>query len=198
MNQDNGGWLATLQKPHVDLVTSGIREITEDGIVDDDGIAHSLDVIVLATGFHASKFLWPMEISGRGGHKLSDEWGDTPRAYLGMTVPGFPNFFILYGPGTNLAHGGSIILHSECQVRYALTGIREIARTGRPIEVREDVSDPFSRDIAERLEQFVWSHPAAGSWYKNAAGTVVTTSPWRLVDYWSWTRELNPAEYVSA
>ena len=84
-------------------------------------------MIVFATGFHANRFLWPMEIVGRDGVTLRERWGEEPRAYLGITVPGFPNLFCLYGPGTNLAHAGSIIFHSECQVRYVMGCLRGAA-----------------------------------------------------------------------
>ena len=118
MLQDNGTWLATLKRDNVDLVTEPIAAITPRGVRCADGTEHAVDVIVFATGFHANRFLWPMEIVGRDGVTLRERWGEEPRAYLGITVPGFPNLFCLYGPGTNLAHGGSIIFHSECQVRY--------------------------------------------------------------------------------
>ena len=95
-------------------------------MVCENGERYPVDVIVFATGFHANKFLWPMQIVGRDGAVLADRWGDDPRAYLGITVPGFPNLFCLYGPGTNLAHAGSIIFHSECQMRYVMGCIQAL------------------------------------------------------------------------
>jgi 4-hydroxyacetophenone monooxygenase len=116
--QDNGSWLRTLTRDNVELVRTGIDRIESDAVVTDDGTRYPVDVIVYATGFQANKMLWPMTIRGRGGEILSERWGERPSAYLGITVPGYPNFFCMYGPGTNLAHGGSLIFHSECQMRY--------------------------------------------------------------------------------
>ncbi len=196
MLQDNGSWLSTLKQPHVDLVTAGIDHIERKAIVCRDGSRHEVDVIVFATGFHASRFLWPMKITGRAGAVLSETWGDDPKAYLGITVPHFPNLFCLYGPATNLAHAGSIIFHSECQVRYLLGCIRALlARGARALDCRESVNDEFNRRLDETLARTVWAHPGMDSWYKNSSGRVTATSPWLLVDYWSWTREPDLADY---
>jgi 4-hydroxyacetophenone monooxygenase len=196
MLQDNGSWLGALKRENVELVTCGIREITEDGVTDDEGVTHPADVIVFATGFHANRFLWPMQIVGRGGVVLSERWGEDPRAYLGITAPDFPNFFCLYGPSTNLAHAGSIIFHSECQVRYAMGCLKGLLESGKSaMDVRQDVHDDFNAKLDARLAQMVWSHPGMESWYKNSKGRVIATSPWRLVDYWAWTREPNLADY---
>ena len=116
--QDNGSWLRTLTRGNVELVRTGIDRIEADAVVTEDGERYPADVIVYATGFQANKILWPMTVTGRNGEILSERWGERPSAYLGITVPGYPNFFCMYGPGTNLAHGGSLIFHSECQIRY--------------------------------------------------------------------------------
>lgn len=196
MLQDNGSWLATLERDNVELVTDGVSEITPDAVVADDGTRYPVDVIVWATGFHANKFLWPMDIVGCGGAKLAEVWGDEPRAYLGITVPGFPNLFCLYGPGTNLAHAGSIIFHSECQVRYIMGCIKALIENGRAaMDCRRSVHDEYNRRLERTLEQMVWSHPGMHSWYKNARGVVTCTSPWRLLDYWRWTREPDLDDY---
>ena len=123
--QDNGSWLQTLTRPDVDLVRTGIDHIEADAVVTEDGVRHEVDVIVFATGFQANRFLFPIEVVGRDGEVLAERWGDRPSAYLGITVPGFPNLFCMYGPGTNLAHGGSLIFHSECQMRY-ITGCLDL------------------------------------------------------------------------
>ena len=148
-------------------------------------------MIVYATGFQANKFLWPMKIEGRNGVVLSEQWGERPSAYLGITVPNFPNLFCMYGPGTNLAHGGSLIFHSECQMRY-ITGCLDALISGdlTAIEPRQAVHDDYYERTQKELEGLVWSHPSIKhSWFKNAEGKIHVLSPWRLVDYWSWTRE---------
>jgi 4-hydroxyacetophenone monooxygenase len=199
--QDNGSWLAALVRDNVELVSDPIAEIVPDGIRGRDGRVHPVDVIIYATGFHANRFLWPMEIVGRGGAVLAEQWGDEPTAYLGMTVPNFPNFFCLYGPGTNLAHGGSIIFHTECQVRYIMGCIGALVADGGSLACRQDVHDEYNRRLQAELDTMVWSHPSIRhSWYRNDAGRIHILSPWRLVDYWRWTRapdltdfELTPA-----
>ena len=192
MLQDNGSWLAALKRDNVDLVTEHIDAITPIGVRCAGGRDYAVDAIVFATGFHANRYLWPMEIVGRGGASLRERWGEDPKAYLGITVPGFPNLFCLYGPGTNLAHAGSIIFHSECQVRYVMGCLAALMRNGHStIECREDVLDAYYERFDAKHRTLVWSHPGMGSWYKNAAGRVTTTSPWRLVDYWGWTKEPN-------
>lgn len=196
MLQDNGTWLSTLKRDHVELVTDGIREITPRGVRTDDGLEREVDVIVFATGFHANRFLWPMEITGRDGVTLRERWGEEPQAYLGITVPGFPNLFCLYGPGTNLAHAGSIIFHSECQVRYVMGCLAALLRGGHTtMDVKHSVHDAYQERFDARHRQLVFSHPGTTSWYKNAAGKVTTTSPWRLVDYWGWTRTPDLDDY---
>ena len=196
MLQDNGSWLGALKRDNVDLITDGISEITPNGIRCADGTEHEVDVIVFATGFHANRFLWPMDIVGRGGVSLRERWGDDPQAYLGITVPDFPNLFCLYGPGTNLAHAGSIIFHSECQVRYVMGCLAALLRAGcKTMDCRRDVHDAYYERFDARHATMVWSHPGMTSWYKNASGRVTTTSPWRLVDYWGWTKEPQLADY---
>jgi 4-hydroxyacetophenone monooxygenase len=195
MLQDNGSWLRALQQPNVELVSEGVTQIDANGIVASGG-HYDVDVIVYATGFHATKFLWPIAVTGRGGKDLGKVWGDEPRAYLGITVPDFPNLFCLYGPATNLAHAGSIIFHSECQVRYATACIQALLENGiKAMDVKPEVHDDYTRRLIAELETLVWSHPAADSWYRNKAGRVVTTSPWRLADYWKWTRSPDLSNY---
>ncbi len=194
--QDNGSWLSALRRENTRLVTDPIHAIDETGVLCESGERHALDAIVFATGFHANRFLWPMQIRGRGGALLSERWGEDPSAYLGITVPDFPNLFCLYGPGTNLAHAGSIIFHSECQVRYVLGCLQQlIERRARAMDCRAEVHDAYVQRFDAAHRGLVWSHPGMRSWYKNARGRVTTTSPWRLVDYWSWTREPDPNDY---
>ena len=196
--QDNGSWLGALTRPDVELVTDPIERITPTGIRCASGTEHPADVIVWATGFHANRYLWPMEIVGRGGAVLAEQWGDEPTAYLGVTVPNFPNLFCMYGPGTNLASGGSLIFHSECQIRYIMGAIGQLRTSEhRTIEVRPEVHDAYNERLQAELDTMVWSHPSIRhSWYRNGSGKIFILSPWRLVDYWSWTREPDMSEFV--
>jgi 4-hydroxyacetophenone monooxygenase len=196
MLQDNGHYLKAYKRDNVELVTDGIAEFTEDGIVDKAGHHHPLDVIVYATGFLANKFLWPMRIVGKSGKELSEVWGDEPRGYLGITVPNFPNFFCLYGPGTNLGHAGSIIFHAECQVRYVMESLKALIEGGHAeMDCKAEIYADYVHRLETELAGTVWAHPAVNNWYKNARGVVVNTSPWRLIDYWNWTKSVNLNDY---
>ena len=191
-------WYEMLKRDNVDLVTDAIERIERDAVVTKDGVRHPADVIVLATGFHADRMLWPMAIVGRDGATLCEVWGeDDPKAYLGITMPGFPNFFVLYGPNTNLGHGGSAMFHSECQVRYTMKCLRELIEGGHgAMEVRQDVHDAFNERCDAAHAKMVWAHPGVNNWYRNAKGRVFANSPWRLVDYWKMTKTPALTDYV--
>jgi len=196
--QDNGSWLRTLCRDNVDIVRTPIAEIAPDAVVTDDGVRHEADVIVYATGFQANRVLWPMAVFGRDGESLSRRWGERPSAYLGITVPGYPNFFCMYGPGTNLASGGSLIFHSECQMRYITQCIELLIAGGhRYLEPRQEREHDWVARSQAEMAKMVWSQPSIKhSFYKNADGDVYTLSPWRLVDYWTWTRQPDPGDFV--
>jgi 4-hydroxyacetophenone monooxygenase len=138
-----------------------------------------------------------MEITGRGGARLAERWGEDPEAYLGITVPDFPNLFVMYGPGTNLAASGSLIFHGECQVRYIMGCIHLLlANRAHSVEVRREVHDAYARELEQTLARTLWAHPAVErSWYRNSRGKVTVLSPWKLLDYWNWTRAPDPAHY---
>src|SRR5690606_29268053 len=142
-------WYRTLKRPNVELVTGPVRRIEPGAVVAADGARHEADVIVLATGFQAARMLWPMELRGRNGASLRELWGaDDPRAQLGVTVPGIPNFFLLYGPNTNLGHGGSIIFHAECQVRLVMQALRGLLESGRrSIDCRREAHDAYNAAV---------------------------------------------------
>ena len=195
--QDNGSWLEALKRDNVELITDPIAEIREHSIVCESGAEYPVDVIVYGTGFYANRFLWPMEITGRGGVKLREQWGDVPEAYLGITVPNFPNLFCIYGPGTNLAHGGSLIFHSECQIRYITGCLKALIETNHAaLECKQDVHDDYNERLQQALELMVWSHPSIkSSWYRNDAGRVTVLSPWKLIDYWEWTQQPDLDDY---
>ncbi|MEO8811591.1 MAG: NAD(P)/FAD-dependent oxidoreductase [Caulobacteraceae bacterium] len=185
---DNGVWIEALRRDNVDLVTEPIERIVPAGIVTRDGVEHPADVILYGTGFHASRFLWPMRIVGRGGTDLHEAWGGDARAYLGMTTPGFPNLFILYGPNTNIVVNGSIIFFSECSVRYVLGCLKLMAETGSStLEVKREVHDAFNRKVDAANGQMAWGSPHVTSWYKNAMGRVSQNWPFPIVDYWTAT-----------
>jgi 4-hydroxyacetophenone monooxygenase len=193
----DAGWYRMLRREHVSLVDTGIQRIEPNGIRLQDESVVEVDAIIFATGFHAGRMLWPMDIRGRSGATIRETWGeDNPRAFLGITAPDFPNLFILFGPNTNVGHGGSAIFLAECQMRYTIELLRAMRERGaRVAEVRQDVHDAYNVDIDERLRHLSWSHPSVHTWYKNASGRIITNQPWRLVDYWRLTHTANPDDY---
>ncbi len=191
-------WFATLRRDDVELIRSGVDRIDGNTVVTTDGQRHEVDVLVLATGFATRRMLFPMDIRGRSGVGLREQWGDDDAwAYLGISVPDFPNFFLLYGPNTNLGHGGSALFHAECQANYIAGLLRRMAdRDIAALEVRPEVCDDYNARIDAAHEQMIWTHPGMTTYYRNAAGRVVTTSPWRLIDYWGMTRTPDLDDYV--
>lgn len=198
--QDNGTWLKTLRRDNVDLIRTPIRSITPQGVETDDGVHHEVDVIVYATGFRHTDVLWPMRITGRNGTDLHALWGSKPYAYLGITVPGFPNFFVLYGPGAHLAHGGSLIFNSELEMRYIDACLAKLADEQlHSIEPTAQAATEWHQATQTAIAQTVWAHPAVKhSYFKNADGEIHTVSPWRLDEYWSAVREPDWSQFVIA
>jgi 4-hydroxyacetophenone monooxygenase len=196
MLRDNGVWAGALTRDNVRLVTEGIREITPTGVVTDDGEEHAVDVLVYGTGFQASKFLTPMSVTGRGGIDLHEMWAGDARAYLGVTVPGFPNLFCLYGPNTNIVVNGSIIYFSECGVRYILGCLEHVLRSGAAaLEVREDVHDEFNERVDAENRLMAWGWSEVNSWYKNEHGHVAQNWPFTLLEYWQRTLRPDPDDF---
>jgi 4-hydroxyacetophenone monooxygenase len=194
--RDNGVYPRALQRDNVALITTRIEQITTTGITTVDGVRHDADVIIYGTGFTASHFLAPMKLVGRGGVDLHEQWDGDARAYLGVTVPGFPNLFLLYGPNTNIVINGSIIYFSECEVRYVLGCLRMILAGGhRALDVRPDVHDAYNQRIDEGNRSMVWGVSTVNTWYKNAKGRITQNWPFSLLDYWRETRAPNPADY---
>ncbi len=196
--QDDGTWLRTLQRPNVEIVRTAIDRIVPDGVVTADGTHYPADVICYATGFRHNDFLDSLRVTGRHGTSLREQWGDEPTAYLGITMPNFPNLFCVYGPGTNLAAGASLFYHAEFQVHYALEMIHETLTSGaRWNEVRPDAHAEYVDRYTSEIGQMVWSHPSIQhSHYKNRDGKVFTLSPWPLDLYWEWTRRVERADYA--
>jgi 4-hydroxyacetophenone monooxygenase len=197
--QDNGSWLSALKRDNVRLETQGISRVNADGVVASDGCAFPADVIIYATGFRTDNPLWPMEIHGRGGRLLSETWGDEPKAYLGITVPQFPNFYCMFGPGTNLAFGGSLIFNGECQIRYIMECLKLQLESGAAtLECRPGTLEDYQRRFRELHARLIWEHPGVRSYYRNARGKVTLLWPWKIIDMWRWTQSVNADDYLLA
>lgn len=195
--RDNGIWARTLTRDDVSLITERITEITPAGVRTADGVEHEVDVIVYGTGFQASKFLTPMEVVGRGGVELHEHWKGDARAYLGITVPGYPNLFCLYGPNTNIVINGSIIYFSECEVRYVLEALRLLLEGGYgSLDPKPEVHDAYNERIDAGNLARAWGVSTVNSWYRNETGRSAQNWPFSLLEYWQQTRSANPDDYV--
>lgn len=183
-----------LTRPNLTLVTDRIDRIEAGGVRTDDGRLHAADVLIYATGFETLSFLGALEIRGRHSRSLREAWRDGPEAYLGMSVSGFPNFFMLYGPNTNLGHN-SILAMLECQFGYVLQAVRRIAaQSGSALDLREEVMTTYNRALQARLAGSSWAGNCT-SWYKTARGRITNNWPDTVDDYQQVTARFNPTEY---
>ena len=195
--RDNG-WYRMLRRANVELVTGADLAFDGGDLIGPDGERRPTDVCVLATGFEASRMLASYQVAGRGGRTIRQAWGDDdPRAYLGMTVPEFPNFFVMYGPNTNIGTGGSILFQAETWSRYIVEAIKTmIERQWCELEVRADAAAHYNRRLDERLAEMVWSVSPAATWYRNSHGRVTTNMPWTTFEYWEMTRRVDFSDYL--
>jgi len=185
----------TVVRPEVDLVTEPITRFDPAGIVTGDGHLHEVDAVVLATGFRATEYLHGLEVVGTGGRRLADDWTEVPHAYLGLTVSGYPNFFMLYGPNTNQG-GNSIIFILEAQAAYVVRALRSMRRRRRPvIDVKRGVMDGYNERLAEALRGTVWD-TGCQSYFKNAQGKIATQLPYPSLWYWRRTRHFRVRDYA--
>ncbi|MDG2005600.1 MAG: NAD(P)/FAD-dependent oxidoreductase [Novosphingobium sp.] len=192
----HGNFFEAVLRDNVEVVSDSIVRLTESGIVDETGCEREFDVIIYATGYKVQEYISPMVIRGRGGIEINEFWKDRPGGYLGMIVPNFPNFYMMYGPGTNLGYNGNLIFNSELQARYIAYCVRLLVESGRDaLEVREKIFQDYMDRTEEMLKQFVWSTEFGTSYFRNASGHVTTNSPWSLLEMWTWSKEPDPADF---
>ncbi len=188
-------WYPTLTEPNVELVAERISAVTSGGIRDTSGVERPVDAIVLATGFASHDFVAPMEITGRVGHTLADEWSEVARAYLGLSVPSFPNMFLLYGPNTN-GGSGSVVNTLECGIGHVLAALAEMERVGAErIEVQPQAAEDFDRELRAALAETVW-HSGCSNWYVDENGNDPSNWPWLWSTYRRRTKHLAPGAYA--
>jgi cation diffusion facilitator CzcD-associated flavoprotein CzcO len=186
-------YLPALERPNVELVTDPLASITPSGIVTTDGSEHELDCIIWATGFKTNDFMFPMRIAGVDGVELEEYWSGGAHAHLGMSVPGYPNMFMLYGPNTNTS-GGSILVYLEAQAAYIRQALQHLhARGAGAIEVRAEVEAASDRALQARFAGTAWTE--CDSWYRNENGRIVANWPGYMREYLEQTRQLNAGEY---
>lgn len=193
----DNGWFRTLKRDNVELVVDPIKRVVADGIVTGNGDHMTFDVLVLATGFDVVHYLSTVDVRGSNGAVLQEVWeGDDCRAYLGLTVPGFPSLFCLYGPNAAPGHGGSYISTVECQLDYIVDLLEKTrAAGGSAIDVRPEVYRDYTERVDEAHGKMVWSQPGVTTYYRNSRGRVVYANPWRIVDYWHMTRSAELSDY---
>jgi cation diffusion facilitator CzcD-associated flavoprotein CzcO len=189
----SSAYLPALQRPNVELVTEAIERATPQGLVTSDGTLHEVDCIVWGTGFKTNDFMFPMRVVGSSGCELSDAWAHGAHAHLGMTVPGFPNMFVMYGPNTNTS-GGSIIFYLEAQASYIRQALAQLrARGARALEVREEVERASDRALQARFAGTAWTR--CDSWYRDERGRIVANWPGYMREYLQQTQTLDVSEY---
>jgi cation diffusion facilitator CzcD-associated flavoprotein CzcO len=185
--------MPALQRANVELVVDPIARLAPEGIVTAGGALHEADCIIWGTGFKTNDFMLPMRITGADGAELHDSWAAGPHAHLGMSVPGFPNMFVLYGPNTNTS-GGSIIFYLEAQTAYVRQALQRMRlRRAGAIEVRAEVEAASDRAVQARFAGTAWTQ--CSSWYRNAQGRIIANWPGYMREYEQQTRVLQEAEY---
>lgn len=193
---DDGDWYRALKKPHVRVIDKEIESITKTGIQLTDGSATDYDIILYGTGFQANQILYPMKIYGSDGAELRAHWGDDPRAYLGITMPNYPNMYTLYGPNTNIVVNGSIIFFSECEMLYIMQSIRHLLKNDyASMDCDPEFHDSYNERIDRENLDMAWGASSVNSWYKNADGRVTQCWPGTLVEFWKQCRDFDPRAY---
>jgi len=189
----SSAFLPALQRENVDLVTAPITRVQPEGLITADGTLHEAECIIWATGFATNDFMFPMRIDGSDEHSLQEDWREGAHAHLGMTVPGYPNMFVLYGPNTNTS-GGSIIFYLEMQSAYVRQALQELRRSGAgAIEVRPEVEARSDAELQARFAGTAWLE--CDSWYRNERGRIVANWPGYMRDYLKRTRELDLEDF---
>ena len=193
----DNGWYAALKRDHVTLVVEPVAEVTEHGLVSESGIEYEVDVVVWATGFRAAEFVSSLDIYGIDGTRLRETWrGDDPRAYLGVSVPGFPNFFMLGGPHS-FPGSGSFMYFMEVQMRYLRSLLAQMWDRGiTAVDAREDVTAEYNDLVDRTHEETVWTHPGMRTYYRNSNGRVIYVMPFLNVEYWQMTRNVDLEDYT--
>ena len=186
-------FLPALQLPNVDLLTDAVTGFTADAVVTADGVEHPTNVVILGTGFKTNDFMFPMEITGKSGLDLHAAWSDGPHAHLGITVPGFPSMFLMYGPNTNTS-GGSILVYLEAQAAYLRQALEAVGNRGAAaVSVRPEVDAASDRETQTNFEGTAWVR--CDSWYRDREGRVIANWPGYMSQYVRRTRQFDAAEY---
>lgn len=198
MLRDNGAWGGALRKDHVHLITEKIARIDHDGIIEADGKKHHADVMIYATGFLSSDYLHPIKVKGVAKKDLHAWWAGDCRAYLGITIPDFPNLFMIQGPNTGVVVNGSTIFMAECAVEYTLSAIKEILSSRLfALSCKVEPFEQFNKYVDAGNLKKAWGTDKTTSWYKNSYGRASQTWPFPLLEYWELTRSVRAEDYLA-
>ena len=183
-----------LTRDNVEVVPSGVERIVPTGVVGSDGAVREVDTIIFGTGFHVTDVPIARLITGRDGRTLAEAWQESMRAYLGTSVAGFPNLFLLLGPNTGLGHT-SVVFMIECQIEYLLKLLRHTDRVGAPLEPTPQAQEEYAAGVDRRMRHTVWSTGGCRSWYVDAGGRNSTVWPGYTWSYWLRTRRFTPQAF---
>ncbi|MBK5218004.1 MAG: NAD(P)/FAD-dependent oxidoreductase, partial [Propionibacteriales bacterium] len=189
----SNNYLPAIARPNVELVTEAVVEVKPNSVVAADGSEYDVDALVIGTGFDTQDFLNSIDITGVGGQKLASQWAAGARAYLGTYAPNFPNFFIMYGPNTNLG-AGSIIYMLEAQARHMRRAVDRLVAGGyTSVAVTAEAEEAYDQDIQKRLANSVWSH--CNSWYHHESGRITSNWPGATKPFAKRTKVLDPEAF---
>jgi cation diffusion facilitator CzcD-associated flavoprotein CzcO len=184
-----------IASPKLSLVTEGIDQVNAGGVMTQDGKQHDVDAIILATGFQAAEGVLRYEVKGKGGLDLNEAWRDGAQAYLGTSIAGFPNLFMVVGPNTGLGHS-SMILMIEAQVHYIMQGLKALKQRGaKYTDVKKEVEKTYNDSLQLRLSKTVWQSGGCMSWYQMKNGKNVTLWPGFTFTFMNRTKQFEPDKY---
>ena len=193
----DNGWFRTLTKDNVRLVDGSVEKVSAHAVTTDGGEKIDADVLIWATGFDVVHWLMPLRVTGVGGRDIHEDWeGDNARAYLGTAIPGYPNFFVLYGPNTQFGHGGSLITVLERQVHYLMSLLGQMFAQGTAaVDVRGDVYEDYNAKIDARHAEMVWTSAGVKTYFHNSRGRVVVNNPFRILEVWEMSETADLADF---
>ncbi|MBX7446347.1 MULTISPECIES: NAD(P)/FAD-dependent oxidoreductase [unclassified Arthrobacter] len=196
MLRDNGVWAAALREPQTEVITEGLASFTKTGLVTDNGRELDVDVVIYATGFRPSDYLDPIKIVGRHGLEIHDYWGGDAKGFAGITVPNFPNLFMLLGPNTGGVVAGGLHFMIERAAEYAVEAIHQILDLDvRALDLKQDALDEHIAWVDAENEKMTWGQPYVKTWYKNKFNRVSQVWPFKTTEYWRITEQVNSNDY---
>ncbi|SPP92926.1 flavin-containing monooxygenase [Bradyrhizobium vignae] len=197
MVRDNGAYVRALKQPNVSLVTEAVASLTPTGVVTSDGVHHDVDILVYATGFHASSYMAPIEVVGENGIPLHEFWEGDCRAYLGISVPNYPNLFIIGGPNSGLVVNGNAIVTTEYSLQFVMSSIEYMLREGaKSVDLRPDVYDAYNLEIDRENRKRTWGVATVNTWYQGKNGRPAVPWPYPIIEYFRRTAHFDPGKYV--